>query len=116
VTKTQIFSASGSSSIKIYSTTDAEYPIAQMLDAHKLGCHHVSTSENGIRAATAGFGGEVKIWTLQGKGQDSIWVEEGKIVGEIDVCIGLAGVLLIAFGLRCRWQPSRRNLGNSSLS
>ena len=78
VTPTQIISASGSSGLKLHSTTDPDFPPSQTLDrAHKLGCHHVTTSKNGLKAASAGFGGEVKIWSVQ----DGQWTEEGKIVG-----------------------------------
>lgn len=78
MTPTQILSASGSSSIKIYSTTTPEIPLAQTLTgAHKLGCHHIVTSRNGKKAASVGFGGEVKIWATSEAGE---WVEEGRIV------------------------------------
>ena len=45
--------------------------------AHKLGCHHIVTSRNGKYAASAGFGGEVKIWSTAEAGE---WAEVGKIV------------------------------------
>lgn len=83
MTSNQVFSASGSSTIKIYSlptSTEKDCPIAQVLkDAHPLGCHHICTSGNGTRAASVGFGGEVKTWTL-GEG---MWLEdEHQIKGE----------------------------------
>lgn len=78
VTPTQIFSASGASSIHIHNTTAPDFSLAQTLsNVHKLGCHHVVTSRNGLKAASAGFGGEVKIWGTQEDGQ---WVEESSIV------------------------------------
>jgi WD40 repeat protein len=78
VTPTQVLSASGASSIKIYSTTSPDIPLAQTLTgAHKLGCHHIVTSRNGRIAASAGFGGEVKIWGISEEGE---WIEQGKIV------------------------------------
>ncbi|RDW60816.1 WD40 repeat-like protein [Coleophoma cylindrospora] len=78
VTPTQILSASGSSSIKIYSTASPEISLAQTLTGvHKLGCHHIVTSRNGKKAASAGFGGEVKIWAVSEAGE---WAEEGKVV------------------------------------
>ena len=78
VTPTQIISASGSSSLKVHSTTAPDYPLIQSLDGiHKLGCHHVVTSHDGKRAASTGFGGELQTWAIQ----DSQWVEAGKIVG-----------------------------------
>lgn len=79
VTPTQILSASGASSIKVYSTTSPDIPLAQTLtSAHKLGCHHIVTSRNGRKAASAGFGGEVKIWSISS--ETSEWAEEGKIL------------------------------------
>jgi superkiller protein 8 len=77
VTPTQILSASGASSIKVHSTTSPDIPLAQTLTgAHKLGCHHIVTSRNGRKAASAGFGGEVKIWGISESGE---WASEGKI-------------------------------------
>ena len=87
-----VVSASGSSSLQINSTTDAEFPLQQTLSgAHKLGCHHLTSSLDGKVLASAGFGGEVKIWTKvtedeQGKGGQ--WDELGKLpvegkVGEV---------------------------------
>ena len=77
VTPTQILSASGASSIKVHSTSSPDIPLAQELKgAHKLGCHHIVTSRNGRIAASAGFGGEVKIWKASEAGE---WVEEGRI-------------------------------------
>ncbi|KAI4128383.1 MAG: hypothetical protein LQ347_004205 [Umbilicaria vellea] len=76
-TPTQTISASGSSNLQIHTTTSPDFPLTQTLSqAHKLGCHHIATSQNGQKAASAGFGGEVKIWSVQ-EGQ---WSEEGKIV------------------------------------
>ena len=77
-TATQILSASGSSSIKIHSTSSPDFPLTQTLEkVHKLGCHHLCTSKNGRVAASVGFGGEVKIWTVE----DEKWSENRKIVG-----------------------------------
>ncbi|KAL1967507.1 hypothetical protein VTN77DRAFT_3022 [Rasamsonia byssochlamydoides] len=76
VTSNQILSASGASSLKVHSTADADFPLAQSLDgAHKIGCHHVVTSGNGLRAASVGFGGEIRIWSCQ----NGTWVEDGNI-------------------------------------
>ena len=78
VTSTQLISASGSSSLKVHATTDPEFPLQQTLQkAHKLGCHHLATSKNGLKLASVGFEGEAKIWAVK-EGQ---WSEEGKIVG-----------------------------------
>ncbi len=59
----------------MHSTTLPAFPLAQSIDhAHKLGCHHVCTAKGGAGkiAASAGFGGEVKIWRLTDAGD---WVE-----------------------------------------
>lgn len=81
-TPNQVFSASGSSAIKVYSTNNPEFPLAQTLEkAHKLGCHHLAVSKDGRVAASVGFGGEVNVWTLQ----EGLWAEEGKIVGAISM-------------------------------
>lgn len=78
VTPTQIISASGSSGLKVHSTADPDYPIEQTLEqAHSLGCHHLAASKTGLKLASAGFDGEVKIWASV----DGPWAEEGKIVG-----------------------------------
>ncbi|KAI9717471.1 MAG: superkiller [Chrysothrix sp. TS-e1954] len=72
-----LLSASGSSSLQVHSTysppylpdpdsldpSDEAFPHTQTLSgAHKLGCHHVAASREGKRAASAGFGGEVRVW------------------------------------------------------
>lgn len=89
VTPTQILSASGESSIKIYDTAPPakttagiqevggfDYPIAQSLQgAHSIGCHHVVTSADGGRAVSVGFGGEVKVWKFEGE----VWRAEGDV-------------------------------------
>ncbi|RYP55470.1 hypothetical protein DL769_010150 [Monosporascus sp. CRB-8-3] len=62
-TPTAILSASGSSTLRVHATNQPTFPLVQSLsDAHKLGCHHIAVSRNGNIAASAGFGGEVKIW------------------------------------------------------
>ncbi|KAL9127614.1 MAG: hypothetical protein Q9217_003548 [Psora testacea] len=77
-TPTQILSASGSSSIRIHSTKDPTFPVAQTLEkVHPLGCHHIAASRNGQVAASVGFGGEVKVW----KHADGVWNEKRKITG-----------------------------------
>ncbi len=76
VTATQILSGSGESSIKVHSTTDENFSIAQSLDAHKLGCHHIVTDrETGTKAASVGFSGEVKLW----KYEEGRWQDDGEI-------------------------------------
>lgn len=82
VTDTQILSASGASSLKVYSTTDPDFPLAQSIDgAHKVGCHHIVTSGNGLRAVSVGFGGEIKIWSSR----DGSWDEDATTSGKCDV-------------------------------
>ncbi|KAI4242244.1 MAG: hypothetical protein L6R40_004115 [Gallowayella cf. fulva] len=77
VTPHQILSASGSSDIKIYSTTDPDFPLVQTLDAvHKLGIHHLAASKDGCHFASAGFAGDVKMW----HSQDGQWTKKGEIV------------------------------------
>lgn len=76
MTDSQILSASGASSLKVYSTTDTDFPLAQSIDdAHKVGCHHVVASPNGSRAVSVGFGGEVKIWSFR----DGSWCEDSTL-------------------------------------
>lgn len=66
-TPNALLSGSGSSTINIHRTTDPSgtFPIAQSLDAHKLGTHHIATAArggDGKVAASVGFGGDVKVW------------------------------------------------------
>ena len=92
-------SGSGSSSIKIYSTTDSDFPLTQTLEkAHGLGCHHLATSRNGQVAASVGFGGEVKLWNFQG-GQ---WVEQMNLVGAVSFYPRLAASKLFAVIIECQ--------------
>ena len=87
VTPTQLISGSGSSSIKICSTADPEFPLVQEFKgAHKLGCHHLATSRSGRVLASAGFGGELKVWTLnEENGQWELRgeIKEGNKAGEV---------------------------------
>jgi superkiller protein 8 len=79
VTESQILSASGASSLKVYSTADTDFPLAQSIDgAHKLGCHHIVTIPSGSRAVSVGFGGEVKVWA----NRNGSWCEDGAISGK----------------------------------
>ncbi|KAK1150335.1 Ski complex subunit Rec14 [Aspergillus melleus] len=73
VTDNQVLSASGSSALKVHSTTDPEFPLVQSIDgAHKAGCHHVVTNGNGSRAISVGFGGEIKVWACH----DGTWLQD----------------------------------------
>jgi superkiller protein 8 len=51
------------------------FPLVNSLEtAHKLGCHHVTASQDGKRFVSVGFGGEVKIWDCE-SGDGITWVE-----------------------------------------
>ncbi|KAF2233907.1 WD40 repeat-like protein [Viridothelium virens] len=77
VTPSQVFSASGSSSLRVHSTTQPDFPLVQELHGvHDLGCHHIATARHAQKAASVGFGGEVKIWKAE---NERIWEEEGSI-------------------------------------
>jgi superkiller protein 8 len=79
ITDKQILSTSGASSIKVHSTTDADFPLVQSIDgAHTIGCHHIVTNGNGSRAITAGFDGEIKAWSCQ----DGYWTADKKVTGK----------------------------------
>ncbi|KAL2694335.1 hypothetical protein Neosp_000912 [[Neocosmospora] mangrovei] len=75
-----VISASGSSTLHIHDTTDPSIPLKQSIpDAHKLGCHHICTSRSGNVAASAGFGGELKIWQLNKDTGE--WSLDGEVTG-----------------------------------
>ncbi|KAJ5901337.1 hypothetical protein N7504_007330 [Penicillium tannophilum] len=66
VTDKQVLSASGSPSLKVHSSTEADFPLVQSIEgAHTLGCHHVVTDAKGSRAVSAGFAGDIKVWSCQ---------------------------------------------------
>ncbi|KAG9685688.1 WD40 repeat-like protein, partial [Aureobasidium melanogenum] len=85
-TSSQLITASGSSSLHVYSTAPTNdennpYPLVQTLkDAHKLGAHHIAVSANGKTAASAGFGGELKVWSIDD--ESSQWALKGSIVDD----------------------------------
>lgn len=80
ITDKQILSTSGASSIKVHSTTDADFPLVQSIDgAHTIGCHHIVTNGNGSRAITAGFDGEIKVWSCQ----DGHWAADTKLTADL---------------------------------
>lgn len=92
VTQDHLLSASGSASIQVHTTKNGaaihsdnpaeENPIrlTQTLEqAHLLGCHHVCSASEGSTAASVGFGGEVKVWTLSEDGQ---WIEKALIASK----------------------------------
>lgn len=75
-----LLSASGSSSLHVHATSQPTVPLLQSLpNAHKLGCHHIAASRNGKVAASAGFGGELKVWKLSETGSGD-W----ELFGEIE--------------------------------
>ncbi|KAI9827030.1 MAG: hypothetical protein M1826_006509 [Phylliscum demangeonii] len=86
-TATHLLSASGASSIQVHATSAPDYPLVQTLTgAHKLGCHHIVTSADGRKAASVGFGGELKLWRLAAEGADvdptapeARWMEDGTV-------------------------------------
>ncbi|KAF2150542.1 putative meiotic recombination protein Ski8/Rec14 [Myriangium duriaei CBS 260.36] len=86
VTQKQLLSTSGSSDIQVYNLTfspdePTPYPHAQTLQgAHSAGAHHLSVSANGKVAASAGFGGEVSVWTYDEQG---LWTAFGQIKDDI---------------------------------
>ncbi|KAG9582251.1 WD40 repeat-like protein, partial [Aureobasidium melanogenum] len=85
-TSSQLITASGSSSLHVYSTAPTNdennpYPLVQTLqDAHKLGAHHIAVSANGKTAASAGFGGELKVWSIDD--ESSQWALKGSIIDD----------------------------------
>ncbi|THY33064.1 WD40 repeat-like protein, partial [Aureobasidium pullulans] len=85
-TPKHLITASGSSSLHIYSTSPANdennpYPLIQTLEnAHKLGAHHIAVSANGKTAASAGFGGELKIWSYNDEDDTFPWSARGSIL------------------------------------
>ncbi|KAL8650507.1 MAG: hypothetical protein Q9210_003782 [Variospora velana] len=111
----QVVSASGSSSIKIYSTTEPDFPLVQTLDgAHKLGCHHLGASQDGRHFASAGFAGDVKVWHFdQGQWGMTGEIVDGNKAGEIwAIALSADGQYLAATSIDGRinvWD----NLGGS---
>jgi superkiller protein 8 len=91
-----IISASGSSSIRVHSTSTPDFPLIEgegvkaFSRAHKLGCHHLTTSEDGRVMVSAGFGGEIKIWRCQASESESdeaaygTWQEVGILPSTAD--------------------------------
>ncbi|KAJ2892268.1 Meiotic recombination protein rec14 [Zalerion maritima] len=64
-TQRAVLSVSGSSDIHIHETASTDFALAQSIPkAHKVGAHHISASGDGKIVASAGFGGELKIWAL----------------------------------------------------
>lgn len=51
-----------------------------MDNAHKLGAHHIAVSANGKTAASAGFGGELKIWSCNDEDESSPWSARGSVL------------------------------------
>ncbi|PHH60529.1 hypothetical protein CDD81_1576 [Ophiocordyceps australis] len=75
-----VLSASGSSTLHVHDSSDSTFPLKQSItDAHALGCHHICSSRDGRTAASAGFGGEVKIWSLNSDTGE--WYSNGQLTG-----------------------------------
>jgi superkiller protein 8 len=52
------------------------YPLTQVLHAaHPLGAHHLAVSADGTRMASAGFGGECRVWACR----EGMWAEDGYV-------------------------------------
>ncbi|KAH9893827.1 WD40 repeat-like protein [Xylariomycetidae sp. FL2044] len=86
-TPTALLSASGSSTLHVHNPAQPGVPLVQSLSgAHKLGCHHIAVSRNGKVAASAGFGGELKLWKLAESGSGD-W----EVAGDIDPAKGNSG-------------------------
>lgn len=109
VTPTQLISVSGSSSIRIHSTTSGgninpesatdenPFPEAQVLEkAHSLGCHHVCAASEGGVFASVGFEGDVKLWQM---GEEGVWVAKGCVKGELCGVLEVMGFCFSWIGL-----------------
>lgn len=80
-TSTQILTASGSPDLQVY-TLNAENGLVlaqSIVNAHRAGCHHLTTSGDCKTAASAGFGGEVTLWKKDNDADN--WKEHRKITG-----------------------------------
>ncbi|KAM3082790.1 Ski complex subunit Rec14 [Clarireedia jacksonii] len=82
VTPTSILSASGTSTLKIHTSTTTPPSLTQTLSAHKLGCHHICTSKSGTHAASSGFDGTVSVWVSSLK-ESPDKSEEWKLLGHV---------------------------------
>ncbi|KAL9108815.1 MAG: hypothetical protein Q9227_006472 [Pyrenula ochraceoflavens] len=81
VTKDQILCASGSQDLRIYSTSDPDFPIAQTVKkVHPVGCHHIAVSGDGKKGVSVGFGGEAHRWAYEeGQWNDGGLVTAGEM-------------------------------------
>lgn len=74
-TPNALFSASGSSTLRIHATNEPSFSLRQTIpNAHKLGCHHIAAARGGLGnvVASVGFGGEIKLWRRK-EGGDAGW-------------------------------------------
>lgn len=79
-TPTTLVSASGASALLVHSTQTSDFPLVQTITgAHKLGCHHVTASASGHILASAGFGGDVRIWRRPAEGEGGEYADLGKL-------------------------------------
>lgn len=67
LTTSYVVTVGGDSNVKLWQTGTQEHSLVhQFAGAHPLGAHHVAVNRNdGSRAATAGFGGEIILWDLE---------------------------------------------------
>ncbi|KAK3060227.1 hypothetical protein LTS18_009025 [Coniosporium uncinatum] len=73
--------AAAASSAISDTSTSAEFGLVQTLKgAHPLGCHHIAVCEDGHRAVSAGFGGDLRVWSRKsgapGSEEKEHWLEE----------------------------------------
>jgi superkiller protein 8 len=82
VTRNQVIAGSGSSNIKIHSSTDLDVaPVQELSAVDKLGVHHVSASLDGKTLATIGFSGTITLFARD-DGINSEWAQLHQISGK----------------------------------
>jgi len=76
--------------------------VHQFAGAHPLGAHHVAVNKNdGTRAATAGFGGEIILWSLEKL--EKLY----QIKGQKGTNVVFAGLLCLEDADHCHAQEPR---------
>lgn len=70
------------------------------------------TSKNGKRAASAGFAGEVRVWSVE----SGSWAEEGKLVGARFLSVVRPHSKAVAKMGNTRGYYSRRDMGDCAFS
>jgi superkiller protein 8 len=106
VTSSWVITVAGDSSVKLWDIGTPEHPLVhEFPGAHPLGAHHVAVNTaTGIRAASAGFGGEIILWNLEKlEQQHKIKGQEGMSRNARDVWpganmlfVGVKGVWAVA--------------------